>query len=90
VSVRLEHPANSGHAYLVNEGRGLRKDVIQQLLVLPERIPAHVVIAFTTAREGLALLGLLHITPDLSTSSSCDRLPLQGSLVHPPKSLDER
>src|SRR5262249_16674657 len=37
-----------GRAYLVNEAHALRKDVIRQMLVLLERIPAHVVIVFTT------------------------------------------
>jgi DNA polymerase-3 subunit gamma/tau len=41
-----------GRAYLVNEAHALRKDVIRQLLVLLERIPAHVVIVFTTTVEG--------------------------------------
>lgn len=41
-----------GRAYLVNEAHALRKDVIQQMLVLLERIPAHVVIVFTTTVEG--------------------------------------
>jgi DNA polymerase-3 subunit gamma/tau len=41
-----------GRAYVVNEAPGLRKDVIRQLLVLLERIPAHVVIVFTTTVEG--------------------------------------
>jgi DNA polymerase III gamma/tau subunit len=41
-----------GRAYVVNEAHGLRKDVIRQLLVLLERIPAHVVIVFTTTVEG--------------------------------------
>src|SRR5713101_7825690 len=42
----------SGRAYVVNEAHALRKDVIRQLLVLLERIPAHVVIVFTTTTEG--------------------------------------
>ncbi len=42
----------TGRAYVVNEAHALRKDVIRQLLVLLERIPAHVVIAFTTTVEG--------------------------------------
>ncbi len=41
-----------GRAYIINEAHGLRKDVIRQLLVLLERIPAHVVIVFTTTIEG--------------------------------------
>jgi len=41
-----------GKAFLINEAHGLRKDVIRQLLVLLERIPAHVAIIFTTTTEG--------------------------------------
>ena len=41
-----------GRAYIVNEAHGLRKDVIRQLLVTLERIPAHVVWVFTTTCEG--------------------------------------
>ena len=42
----------TGRAYLVNEAHALRKPVVRQLLVLLERIPAHVVIVFTTTCEG--------------------------------------
>jgi DNA polymerase III gamma/tau subunit len=42
----------SGRAFIVNEAHGLRKDVIRQLLVTLERIPAHVVWIFTTTVEG--------------------------------------
>jgi DNA polymerase-3 subunit gamma/tau len=41
-----------GRAYLVNEAHALRKPVIRQLLVLLERLPAHVVLVFTTTTEG--------------------------------------
>src|SRR5262245_51558437 len=41
-----------GRAYVINEAHGLRKDVIRQLLVLLERLPAHVVVVFTTTTEG--------------------------------------
>jgi len=41
-----------GRAYLVNEAHGMRKDVIRQLLVLLERLPAHVLVVFTTTVEG--------------------------------------
>ena len=41
-----------GRAYVVNEAHALRKDVIRQLLVLLERLPAHVVVVFTTTTEG--------------------------------------
>jgi hypothetical protein len=41
-----------GRAYLVNEAHGLSKPAIRQLLVLLERLPAHVVWIFTTTCEG--------------------------------------
>src|SRR5262245_65601398 len=41
-----------GRAVIVNEAHALRKDVIRQLLVMLERIPAHVVWVFTTTIEG--------------------------------------
>lgn len=41
-----------GRAYIVNEAHALRKPVIRQLLVMLERIPAHVAIIFTTTTEG--------------------------------------
>jgi len=41
-----------GRAFIVNEAHALRKPVIRQLLVLLERIPAHVAIIFTTTTEG--------------------------------------
>lgn len=45
-----------GWAIIVNEAHGLRKDAIRQLLVLLERLPAHVVFIFTTTNEGEELL----------------------------------
>jgi len=41
-----------GRAYIVNEAHGLRQDAIRQLLVLLERLPAHVIVVFTTTRDG--------------------------------------
>lgn len=41
-----------GRAVIVNEAHGLRKDVIRQLLVTLERIPAHCCWIFTTTVEG--------------------------------------
>lgn len=41
-----------GKAVIVNEAHGLRKDTIRQLLVLLERLPAHVVFVFTTTTDG--------------------------------------
>ncbi len=45
-----------GHAFIVNEAHGLSKKAIRQLLVMLERLPAHVVWIFTTTCEGQALL----------------------------------
>jgi DNA polymerase-3 subunit gamma/tau len=41
-----------GRAYIVNEAHGLRKDAVRQLLVLLERLPAHVLVVFTTTNDG--------------------------------------
>jgi DNA polymerase III gamma/tau subunit len=45
-----------GRAVIVNEAHGLRKDTVRQLLVVLERLPAHVVWVFTTTNEGEAAL----------------------------------
>jgi DNA polymerase III delta prime subunit len=37
---------------IINEAHGLRKDVIRSLLVVLERLPAHVAVIFTTTCEG--------------------------------------
>ena len=42
----------SGRAVLTNESHGLRKDSVRKLLVVLERIPAHVTWVFTTTSEG--------------------------------------
>lgn len=47
--------ARNGKAYILNESHGLRKDAIRQLLVLLERLPAHVMVVFTTTCDGQAL-----------------------------------
>ena len=41
-----------GQAFIINEAHGLRRDAIRQLLVVLERLPAHVVVIFTTTIEG--------------------------------------
>lgn len=41
-----------GWALIINEAHGLRKDTIRQLLVTLERLPAHVVVVFTTTEKG--------------------------------------
>ena len=45
-------PGKGGRAYIINEAHGLRKPVIRRLLGLLERIPDHVVIIFTTTKQG--------------------------------------
>jgi replication-associated recombination protein RarA len=47
---------SNGHAWIVNECHGLRKDTIRALLVALEAIPEYVVIVFTTTAEGQASL----------------------------------
>ena len=42
----------TGRAIIVNEAHGLRKDTIRALLVALERIPKHVIWAFTTTKDG--------------------------------------
>ena len=46
----------SGRAWILNESHGLRKVSIRQLLVMLERLPAHVVVIFTTTCDGEATL----------------------------------
>ena len=41
-----------GRGFICNEAHGLRRDSIRQLLVLLERLPSHVLWAFTTTVEG--------------------------------------
>jgi DNA polymerase-3 subunit gamma/tau len=41
-----------GRAYIINESHGLRRDAVRQLLVLLERLPAHVAVIFTTTNDG--------------------------------------
>ncbi len=64
-----------GKAYIVNEAHGLRKDAVRQLLVLLERLPAHVAFIFTTTNENEQALfeGSLDANPLLSR---CLPLPL--------------
>lgn len=45
-----------GRAYIVNEAHGLRAAAVRQLLVILERVPAHVVWIFTTTTDGAAKL----------------------------------
>jgi replication-associated recombination protein RarA len=45
--------APGGRAVLLNEAHAARKDAIRQLLVMLERIPAHVVWVFTTTSDNM-------------------------------------
>ncbi len=64
-----------GRAYIVNESHGLSKAAIRQLLVILERLPAHVIWCFTTTVEGQE-----HLFEDCDDStpllSRCVVLPL--------------
>lgn len=51
-SMSLRPIGKGGAAYIVNEAHGLSKAAIRQLLVLLERLPAHVVFVFTTTTDG--------------------------------------
>ena len=64
-----------GHALIINEAHGLSKAAIRQLLVILERIPAHVVWVFTTTNDGEAQLfdDMIDAHPLLSR---CVELPL--------------
>ncbi len=45
-----------GRAFIINEAHGLRAPIIRQLLGILERLPSHVVVIFTTTRQGEAKL----------------------------------
>ena len=64
-----------GRAFIVNEAHGLAKHTVRQLLVMLERLPAHVVWIFTTTCEGQQSLfeGVDDSHPLLSR---CVQLPL--------------
>jgi DNA polymerase-3 subunit gamma/tau len=42
----------TGRVWLINESHALRRDAIRQLLVMLERLPAHVAMIFTTTVDG--------------------------------------
>lgn len=48
IAVSIRSPSRSSNY----RGHGLRKDTIRQLLVLLERLPAHVMFVFTTTTDG--------------------------------------
>lgn len=47
---------SKGHAVIVNEAHGLRRDTIRSLLVALEALPEYVVVVFTTTSEGASSL----------------------------------
>lgn len=55
-TLSLRPIGKGGTAYIVNEAHGLSKAAIRQLLVILERLPAHVVFIFTTTNDGQASL----------------------------------
>ena len=67
--------SKGGWAILVNEAHGLRRDAVRQLLVMLKRLPAHVVVCFTTTCEGQEALfeGCDDSSPLLSR---CIEIPL--------------
>lgn len=67
--------SKGGRALIVNESHGLRKDIIRRLLVWLEALPSHVVVIFTTTKEGQA--SLFEDYDDASPLlSRCIQLPL--------------
>jgi replication-associated recombination protein RarA len=51
-SMYLSGMGKGGRALIVNEAHGLRRDIIRRLLGVLERLPAHVVVIFTTTKDG--------------------------------------
>jgi replication-associated recombination protein RarA len=74
-SAQLCAPGKGGRAFIINEAHGLRESVIRKLLGFLERLPDHVVVIFTTTKEGQdALFGdTIDASPLLSR---CIRVPL--------------
>jgi len=71
--------AKGGKAYIVNEAHGLRKDTIRLLLVLLERLPAHVCVIFTTTKAGQESLFENDATGDASPLlSRCTEIVLDN------------
>lgn len=56
--------AKSGRAYIINESHALGKAAVNQLLVLLERLPSHVVVIFTTTNENLELFADANLNAD--------------------------
>lgn len=55
-STRCRCIDNTGHALIINEAHGLRKDTVFHLLDLLERLKSYAVVIFTTTTEGQAQL----------------------------------
>ena len=88
----------TGRAYIVNEAHGLRKDTIRQLLVVLERLPAHVVFIFTTTSAGEnqlfednidahPLLSRCHVLA-LSKSGLCEAFAKRAQTIARSEGLD--
>lgn len=78
-TMRMTGLGKGGRAYIINEAHGLRSSVIRRFLGMLEGIPAHVVFAFTTTREGED--GLFEDEPDsnpLLSRCAIVRLTNQG------------
>lgn len=68
-----------GKAFIVNEAHGLRKDTIRLLLVVLERLPAHVAVIFTTTKAGQESLFENDVTGDASPLlSRCTEITLDS------------
>ena len=72
-----------GHALIVNESHGLRRDAIRRLLIVLEAIPPSAIVVFTTTSAGQAdfLEGQLDANPLLSR---CVRLDLSRQRLAKP------
>jgi replication-associated recombination protein RarA len=77
-SLRCRCIDGKGHALIVNEAHGLRKDTIRQFLDVLERLPEYAVVIFTTTNEGQEqLFEDCHDTAPLL--SRCVRLELRST-----------
>ncbi len=54
--MQLMAMGKGGRVWIVNEAHGMRRDTIEAWLTLLEQLPRHVVVIFTTTREGEAKL----------------------------------
>lgn len=72
--------SKGGRAWIINEAHGLRRsDVIRQLLTLLERLPAHVIMVFTTTDHGEQLL-ISELADADPLLSRCNRITLKPNL----------